>query len=109
VSDAAIAISVVALLLSAIAITVSLAAPSGRSSGGPSEFRLAQLERRVDALAAHTGAPPEAAPDWMGDVQDLVDDGKKIEAIKLYRRMTGAGLAESKDAVEEMASRRPGA
>jgi len=30
----------------------------------------------------------------------LVQNGKKIEAIKLYRERTGAGLQESKDAVE---------
>lgn len=33
-------------------------------------------------------------------VRRLVDEGKKIEAIKLYREMTGLGLKEAKDAVE---------
>ncbi len=28
--------------------------------------------------------------------------GRKIEAIKLYREMTGLGLKESKDAIEEL-------
>jgi ribosomal protein L7/L12 len=40
----------------------------------------------------------------VGDIDDrvrnLVDEGKKIEAIKLYREMTGVGLKEAKDAVE---------
>jgi ribosomal protein L7/L12 len=43
----------------------------------------------------------------VGDIDDrirnLVDDGKKIEAIKLYREMTGVGLKEAKDAVEGIA------
>ena len=30
----------------------------------------------------------------------LLDQGQKIEAIKLYRKRTGAGLKEAKDAVE---------
>jgi ribosomal protein L7/L12 len=32
----------------------------------------------------------------------LVADGQKIEAIKLYRDITGAGLKEAKDAVEAL-------
>jgi len=36
------------------------------------------------------------------DVQELVRRGKKIEAIKLYREQTGAGLAAAKEAVERM-------
>jgi ribosomal protein L7/L12 len=35
-------------------------------------------------------------------VRRLVDEGKKIEAIKLYREMTGLGLKEAKDAVEQL-------
>ena len=31
-----------------------------------------------------------------------VFQGRKIEAIKLYREMTGLGLKEAKDAVEEL-------
>ena len=30
-------------------------------------------------------------------IVELVRGGKKIEAIKLYRDLTGAGLAEAKD------------
>src|SRR4051794_21727642 len=33
-------------------------------------------------------------------VYSLMDEGQKIEAIKLYRERTGAGQKESKDAVE---------
>jgi ribosomal protein L7/L12 len=35
-------------------------------------------------------------------VRNLALEGKKIEAIKLYREMTGLGLKEAKDAVEGM-------
>jgi ribosomal protein L7/L12 len=37
-----------------------------------------------------------------GRVLALVREGRKIEAIKLYRNVTGAGLKEAKDAVEAL-------
>jgi ribosomal protein L7/L12 len=35
-------------------------------------------------------------------VRSLLDQGPKIEAIKVYREATGAGLKEAKDAVENL-------
>ncbi len=40
-------------------------------------------------------------------VVDLVHAGNKIEAIKVYREITGVGLKESKDAVEAIEAGRP--
>jgi ribosomal protein L7/L12 len=45
--------------------------------------------------AAATAAPPTEA-----DLESLVRQGQKIEAIKRYRAQTGVGLAEAKAAVE---------
>jgi ribosomal protein L7/L12 len=42
------------------------------------------------------------APSLNNRVIALVRDGRKIEAIKLYRDLTGAGLKEAKDAVEAL-------
>ncbi len=42
-----------------------------------------------------------------GQILLLVQAGKKIEAIKLYRQETGSGLKEAKDAVEALAAGRP--
>ena len=36
------------------------------------------------------------------EVEGLLREGKKIEAIKIYRERTGYGLKEAKDAVEEI-------
>ena len=36
------------------------------------------------------------------ELQDLLSQGHKIEAIKTYREVTGLGLKESKDVVEAM-------
>jgi ribosomal protein L7/L12/sugar lactone lactonase YvrE len=38
----------------------------------------------------------------LAEVAKLVQSGQKIEAIKRYRQLTGAGLAEAKDAVERL-------
>lgn len=67
--------------------------------------RLARLERKVDAILAHLGIEVEEAEagggaDGMDDIRALAESGRKIEAIKLYRERTGAGLAEAKEAVE---------
>lgn len=48
------------------------------------------------------GALPAEGGPWMAEVKALVDSGKKINAIKLYRERTGLGLKEAKDAVEAM-------
>ena len=39
---------------------------------------------------------------FKAEVQQLVMAGKKIEAIKLYRAMTGASLAEAKAAIDRI-------
>lgn len=36
-------------------------------------------------------------------VRQLLADGRKIEAVKIYRELTGASLAEAKEAVESLA------
>jgi len=41
-----------------------------------------------------------------GEIASLVKAGRKIDAVKLYREITGAGLKEAKDAVEMIAAGR---
>jgi large subunit ribosomal protein L7/L12 len=69
-------------------------------------FRLRQLEEQVERLSAQAGLPwssamtPESSGGVDSDVVALAQGGNKIEAIKLYRQRTGAGLAEAKDAID---------
>ena len=35
-------------------------------------------------------------------IQQLLERGNKIEAIKIYREKTGLGLKESKDVIDEL-------
>jgi ribosomal protein L7/L12 len=60
----------------------------------------AQTEERFDSTA------PALSGDQLSRVRELVDKNSKIEAIKLYRELTGVGLKEAKDAVEQMEGRR---
>jgi ribosomal protein L7/L12 len=89
--------------------------------------RIAELERKVSELYTRLGqaeplsgfasdgatrfasdaapAPSPASEDPR--VLELVRQKKKIQAIKLYRELTGVGLAEAKDAVEGLAKLHP--
>jgi ribosomal protein L7/L12 len=58
-----------------------------------------RAERKLDVLLKHTGVDLQAVA--ARDAGSLARSGKKIEAIKLYRDLTGAGLAEAKAAVEK--------
>jgi ribosomal protein L7/L12 len=51
-------------------------------------------------LPASTGPALRVADDLAAQVRSLTEAGRKIEAIKLFRERTGAGLKEAKDAVE---------
>jgi ribosomal protein L7/L12 len=76
--------------------------------------RIAELERKVSELYKRLG---QAEPAGFGDgsgfsepasmvasedprLVELITAGKDIQAIKLYRELTGTGLAEAKDAVD---------
>ncbi|MGW2564213.1 ribosomal protein L7/L12 [Streptomyces sp. NPDC001514] len=67
---------------------------------GRLDRRIATVERKVDLVLDHLGIR-ETGPE-LDQVVGLVRAGKKIEAIKRYRQITGAGLKEAKDAVERM-------
>jgi ribosomal protein L7/L12 len=79
------------------------------------EARVQELERRLGAADADASAAAQEASgftyasdgaptDPMNDprIADLVAKGQKIEAIKLYRELTGAGLADAKSAIDSM-------
>ncbi|MGI9605453.1 MAG: hypothetical protein ACR2P0_04880 [Acidimicrobiales bacterium] len=67
---------------------------------GNSESHLASIENKLDLIIRHLGIGP--SDEDLAEVRRLHESGQKIDAIKLYRRHTGAGLAEAKRAVENM-------
>ncbi|MCP2327275.1 ribosomal protein L7/L12 [Hamadaea flava] len=71
--------------------------------------RTTKSRRPDDLVSAQMAArvPGTPRPSANGDeVAALLAEGKKIQAIKLYRELTGVGLKEAKDAVEAMAAGR---
>ncbi|MBI3165330.1 MAG: ribosomal protein L7/L12 [Anaerolineales bacterium] len=65
--------------------------------------RVAELERKLDFLYRKLGIEFFDEPGMVNtQVMALLKKGNKIEAIKLYRDLTNAGLAEAKQAVERM-------
>lgn len=46
---------------------------------------------------------PSANDPFDGELRSLIDGGRLLDAIKLYRARTGAGLSEAKAAIEALA------
>ncbi len=70
------------------------------------KIEVARLTTLVDNLYKHLGigqlaatALDQPAP----EIVDAIQRGNKIVAIKLWRERTGVGLAEAKNAVEDLA------
>jgi hypothetical protein len=96
-------------VLVGLAVLVLVLAVAGR--GGSTrqlERRLDRLEHQLDLLMRHLDVPQpglDVGPDLAvvdQDVVALARAGRKIEAIKRYRELTGVGLKEAKDAVERI-------
>jgi ribosomal protein L7/L12 len=62
--------------------------------------------KKVAELKAR-GLYPDRERATEADVLRLLSAGEKIGAIRLYREMTGLGLKEAKDAVDEMEQKLP--
>jgi ribosomal protein L7/L12 len=71
--------------------------------------RVNELEDRLKLLYRHLNleynSDPSSDPLLNPKIQDALRKGNLIEAIKLYRELTGVGLAEAKAAVEHLARR----
>jgi ribosomal protein L7/L12 len=84
--------------------------------------RLALIETRLQQLFEHLDIKPRGAvgeggwwggsgaegepPDPVSDpeIQDLLVKGNEMQAIKRYRELTGLGLKEAKEAIEQAQS-----
>jgi len=65
--------------------------------------RLADIERKVDAIINHLGVTVRD-PD-QPEVYRLLQKGRRIQAIKLYREQSGSDLATAKNVVDDLARR----
>jgi ribosomal protein L7/L12 len=66
--------------------------------------RVKRLERQVAFLLDHLRLDyPEAMdPGLTSEVMTLVREGRKIDAIRLYREITGVGLKEAKEVIDSL-------
>src|SRR5690349_4130205 len=92
---------VVAMGLAVLALGFSGIALIGQSNWPAVERKLATIEYRLKLIMEHLDIA-EPKPEFPSVLQEL-EQGRKIQAIKLYREQTGVGLKEAKDAVEELA------
>jgi ribosomal protein L7/L12 len=65
--------------------------------------RISELEDKLQFLYRRLNIDyldPNAGPALAPQVQEALRRGNKIEAIKIYRELTGVGLAEAKQAID---------
>lgn len=62
---------------------------------------IAIINVTVNKLAKQVGVPDTVT----NELKSLILDGKKIEAIKKYRMVTGLGLLEAKEYVDSLCER----
>jgi len=92
------------LLVIAFFILAKVAAATARLEQNM-EVLLRQSGEDLSGAAGREPVPLRdagASTPAMQDVEDLMKAGRKIDAIKLYRQLTGASLADAKAAVERM-------
>ncbi len=77
-------------------------------------FVLGRMSKRdtSEGLRHHEASARRARAQFAGldeddrrEIRDLLAKGRKINAIKLHRELTGSGLKESKEFVETLAER----
>lgn len=88
----------IAILFLTCVVVLSVA--SIQTALSRSERRVARVECKLDQVMRHLGLEEEVPR--RDEILALVRDGKQVQAIKLYREATGAGLAEAKQAVDAM-------
>jgi Ribosomal protein L7/L12 C-terminal domain len=63
---------------------------------------LSRIEGKLDLVLEHAGLKYVPYANLPAPVITALQSGNKIQAIKLYRDATGAGLKEAKDLMEEI-------
>jgi ribosomal protein L7/L12 len=66
--------------------------------------QLTAIRQKLDRVIDHLGIA-DAEPD-RAEVVALLENGRLIDAVRVYRRTTGASLLEAKQAVDRIAAER---
>jgi ribosomal protein L7/L12 len=94
----------VVLLVVVVLGTVMLFAGTWMQERRSGIAQLTSIQRKLDLVMDHLGIA-EAAPE-RSDVVRHLEQGHPIEAVRSYRRQTGASLLEAKQAVDRIARER---
>ncbi|MEU2792659.1 hypothetical protein [Streptomyces sp. NPDC007100] len=86
-------------IIGAAAVVIVVLASTMDARHKTLERRLRRMDRKLDLIMEHLGVE-ETGPEGIAEIDALLHKGKKIEAIKRYRELTGADLVEAKEAVE---------
>jgi len=66
---------------------------------------LFRVEAKLDLLLRQANIKFDPYQAVTLEIRQAIQEGKKIKAIKLYREMSGVGLKEAKDFIEEVQRR----
>lgn len=92
------------LVAVAAAAVLTIAALTIRRSARAARRELPEQPRANAPVAtALVTAPVALSAETTTEIDRLVEAGQKIQAIKIYRDRTGAGLREAKDAIDRWA------
>ena len=92
-----------ALMLLALVLLAGLGARLNGLQRRISE--VSRIEAKIDLLLKQANIRFDPYANVPSDIVQAVRDGKKIEAIKLYRQSAGCGLKEAKNFIEEVQRR----
>jgi ribosomal protein L7/L12 len=74
-----------------------------RRSHDPSAGEGSEISEFGDKLVSeHRPQSREGSQHWEAQMKGFISDGRKIEAIKVYRRATGSGLKDAKEHIESL-------
>jgi Ribosomal protein L7/L12 C-terminal domain len=90
----------------AVVVLILLVGIGARLNGLRSRIAvLSRVEAKLDLLLKQANIKFDPYASVPLDIVQALREGRKIEAIKLYRQSSGVGLKEAKDFVEEVERR----
>lgn len=63
---------------------------------------LLRMRTILDKIAKEVGVPDLVTDEIKEELKGLIKDGKSVEAIKRYRKLTGFGLKEAKEYIDKL-------
>lgn len=63
---------------------------------------LLRMRTILDKIAKEVGVPDLVSDEVKEELKGLIKDGKSVEAIKRYRKLTGFGLKEAKEYIDKL-------